>query len=144
MKILENNKEYDVSVKENGDKFWYHKGKLHREAGPAIELASGARVWYFEGQKINAKGPKEFAQEIQKIKTASIKKYYDVKVECMIPATLVYRVLASTPEEALLKTKSLQPNNVQHKLIGRKEIKVMVYDAGSTIIRFVKNLLGHI
>jgi hypothetical protein len=39
----------------------------------------------------------------------------------------------------LIKGKS--PNGVQHKLIGRKELKVLVYDAGSTMIKFIKKLL---
>lgn len=142
MKILENDKEYEVSVKENGDKFWYHKGKLHREAGPAIELASGARVWYFEGQKVNAHGPKEFAKEILRIKTASQKKYYDVKVESLVPAILIYKVLAANPEEAFYKIKHIHPNHIQYKVHNRKDIKATVYDAGSNLIKFVKNILG--
>lgn len=68
------------------------------------------------------------------------KYYYDVKVECMLPATLVYRVHAETPEQASQMIRSLTPNSVKHKLIGRKEIKLAVYDAGSSMIRLMKNL----
>lgn len=70
------------------------------------------------------------------------KKYYDVKVECMLPATLTYRVLAEDADEAAKMIKNLSPNQIKHKLIGRKEFKISVYDSGSSIIRFVKNLLG--
>ena len=70
------------------------------------------------------------------------KYYYDVKVECMLPATLTYRVHAETPEQAAKMIKGLVPNSVKHKLIGRIEIKLMVYDAGSTMIKLIKNLLG--
>ena len=70
------------------------------------------------------------------------KKYYDVRIECLLPATLTYRVLAEDAEQAASMIKSLQPNQVKHKLIGRKELKVLVYDSGSTIIRYVKNLFG--
>lgn len=72
------------------------------------------------------------------------KKYYDVKVECMLPATITYRVLAEDPEQAIAMTKGMPPVNVRHKLPGRKELKVAVYDAGSTMIRLVKNLLRHV
>lgn len=70
------------------------------------------------------------------------KKYYDVRVECLLPATLTYRVLAEDPNKAAEMIKNLQPNQVKHKLIGRKELKLSVYDSGSTIIRFVKNIFG--
>ncbi len=70
------------------------------------------------------------------------KKYYEVKVECTLPATVTYRILAETPEQALDMIKGKQPNGVKHRLAGRKDIKVMVYDSGSTIVRLVKNLLG--
>ena len=70
------------------------------------------------------------------------KKYFDVKVECLLPATLTYRVLAEDAEQAVLLIKSATPNHVKHKLIGRKELKILVYDSGSTIIRFMKNLFG--
>jgi hypothetical protein len=70
------------------------------------------------------------------------KKYFDVKVECMLPATLIYKILAEDAEEASLLIKNKQPNYVHHKLIGRKEIKLTVYDAGSNMIRFIKRLLS--
>lgn len=70
------------------------------------------------------------------------KHYYDVKVECMLPATLTYRVLAETPQQASEMIKNISPTTVKHKLIGRKEKKLSVYDAGSNMIKFVKNLFG--
>ena len=36
---------------------WRHNGKLHREDGPAIELASGSEVWYLNGQLHREDGP---------------------------------------------------------------------------------------
>jgi hypothetical protein len=68
------------------------------------------------------------------------KRYYDVKVECMLPATLTYRVLAETPEQAADLIKGLQPNGVVHKLIGRKEIALRVYGAGSAMMHFMRKL----
>jgi len=32
-----------------GNKFWYKRGKLHREDGPAIEFANGHKAWYRNG-----------------------------------------------------------------------------------------------
>lgn len=70
------------------------------------------------------------------------KLYYDVKVECMLPATVTYRVLAETPEQAAELIKGMSPIGVKHRLIGKKDIKLSVYDAGSTMLRWMKNLLG--
>jgi hypothetical protein len=69
------------------------------------------------------------------------KSYYDVKLECLLPATLTYRVLAEDSNQAAEMIKKMQPNSVKYKLIGKKEIKLIVYDAGSSLIRFVKNIL---
>lgn len=68
--------------------------------------------------------------------------YFDVKVETMLPATLTYRVLAEDAQQASEKIRTLQPNSVHHRLIGRRDNKLTVYDAGSTMIKFVKKLLG--
>jgi UDP-N-acetylmuramyl pentapeptide synthase len=70
------------------------------------------------------------------------KLYYDVKVECMLPATVTYRVLAETPEQAAELIKGMSPIGVRHRLVGKKDIKLYVYDAGSTMLRWMKNLLG--
>jgi len=67
--------------------------------------------------------------------------YYDVKIETMLPAVLHYRILAETPEQAADKIKNIAPNAIKHKLIGRRDIKLTVYDAGCTVIRFIKNLV---
>jgi hypothetical protein len=60
----------------------------------------------------------------------------------MLPATLTYRVLAETPQQAADLVKDKSPNSVQHKLIGRKEMVMRVYDASGCVIRFMKKLLG--
>lgn len=71
-----------------------------------------------------------------------VKYYYDVKVECMLPATITYRILAETPEQAAEMIKGKSPNSVQHKLIGRRELMLKVYDSGSSMMRFMRKLLG--
>jgi hypothetical protein len=70
------------------------------------------------------------------------KYYYDVKVECMLPAVITYKVLAEDPHQAIELIRGKQPNHVTHKLIGRKELVLRVYDAGSSMMRFMKRLMG--
>lgn len=65
--------------------------------------------------------------------------YYDVKIEAMLPATLTYRILAENPQQAVDMIRGKTPNSVQHKLYGRKELILRVYDAGSSLIRLVLN-----
>ena len=48
--------EYIVKV-EDGDRFWYFNGQLHREDGPAIEQANGFRSWYVNGKLHREDGP---------------------------------------------------------------------------------------
>jgi hypothetical protein len=35
----------------SGTKLYYHKGKLHRINGPAVEYANGFKAWYFNGER---------------------------------------------------------------------------------------------
>lgn len=79
------------------------------------------------------------AQKIAEIKP---KIYYDVKIETMLPATITFKVLAEDPEQAILLTKHMAPSGVQHKLAGRKDKKVTVYNMGSSMVRLVKRLTG--
>jgi hypothetical protein len=79
-------------------------------------------------------------KEAKKVDKPKPKFYYDVKVECMLPATLTYRVFAEDPNQASIMIKGLHPTSVKHRLIGRKEMKLAVYDAGCSMIRLVKNL----
>ena len=82
------------------------------------------------------------AQKLPQSPPIKPKFYYDVKVESMIPATLTFRVLAETPEEAAGLIRGMNPTSVKHRLLGRKDLKLSVYDAGSTMMRWMKNLLG--
>ena len=70
------------------------------------------------------------------------KQYYDVRVECMLPATVTYRVLADDPQQAAELIKGQSPISVKHRLIGKKDLKLTVYNAGSTMIQWMKNLFG--
>jgi len=44
-------------IDENGTKYWYLNGKLHREDGPAIEYSSGRKFWYINGKLHRTDGP---------------------------------------------------------------------------------------
>ena|ERR1035441_10394596 len=87
---------------------------------------------------------KELEKELEKQASMAVKPkyYYDVKVECMLPATLTYRILAEDPRQAADLIKGKSPNTVQHKLIGRKELHLKVFDAGGSMMRFMKKILG--
>ena len=70
------------------------------------------------------------------------KLYYDVKVECMLPAVVTYRVLAEDPQQAAELIRGMSPIGVKHRLVGKRDIKLSVYDAGSSMLRWAKSLLG--
>jgi hypothetical protein len=49
--------EYTVKVQDNGDRYWWLNGKLHREDGPSVEYANGTREWYLNGKLHREDGP---------------------------------------------------------------------------------------
>lgn len=65
------------------------------------------------------------------------KSYYDVKVECTLPALLLFRVYAQDEEDAAQLVKHLKPNSVSYDLTKRKDLKLTIYDAGCSIIKFL-------
>ena len=93
-------------------------------------------------KELKDKRKKELLKKEAEKKTIKPKFYYDVKIECMIPATLTYRILAEDAHQALALIKGKSPNSVQHKLIGRKELVAKVYNSGSAMLQFMKKLLG--
>ena len=42
--------EYTVRVWNDGNKFWYLNGKMHREDGPALEYPDGGKRWYLNNR----------------------------------------------------------------------------------------------
>ena len=46
-----------LRIDEDGDKFWYLNGKLHRLDGPAAITAAGSKWWYKNGKKHREDGP---------------------------------------------------------------------------------------
>ena len=52
----------EVVKHKDGSKYWYRNGHLHRNNGPAVELASGSKFWYVHGLLHRESGPAvEFA-----------------------------------------------------------------------------------
>ena len=41
----------------SGDRIWYLNGELHRVDGPAIERSDGYRAWYLNGERHRVDGP---------------------------------------------------------------------------------------
>ena len=60
-----NYKEYTVKVYNDGTKYWYLNGNLHREDGPAIEYPDGYKEWYLNGKEYTEA---QWKKEIVKIK----------------------------------------------------------------------------
>ena len=50
---------YKVRVFDNGTKYWYFEGQLHREDGPAAEYADGTKYWFLEGKVMTEEAWKE-------------------------------------------------------------------------------------
>jgi len=46
---------YTVTVDEYKNKHWYLNGSPHREDGPAVEYADGAKRWYLNGEQLTEK-----------------------------------------------------------------------------------------
>jgi hypothetical protein len=123
----------------------FDKAKAQIEALFKVKMAEAeTKEQETEKKNLVAKAKAERTHALKEL-TAALPKpkyYYDVKVECMLPATLTYRVLAEDAQQAAELIKGKSPNSVQHKLIGRKEMVLRVYDASSTMMRFMKKLLG--
>jgi hypothetical protein len=64
--------------------------------------------------------------------------WYDVKIEALLPATLIYRVLAENPQQAAELIKGKSPTQVQHRLAGAKNLALRIYNSGSTMLQFLK------
>ena len=54
-----------LTINADGTKCWYLHGKLHREDGPAIEVADGTKYWYFDGKQIDVQTQEQFLHMIK-------------------------------------------------------------------------------
>lgn len=73
------------------------------------------------------------------------KTYYDVKIEATLPATIIYRVLAESPEEAFEEIKNNiklhVPSSVKYNINLQKKIKATIYDAGCSVIKYMQRFV---
>lgn len=67
-------------------------------------------------------------------------KYYDVKVEALVPAIITYRILAEDEENALKLIDKSNPIHVKYELTKKKALVMKVYDAGTVLLRLIKRL----
>jgi len=74
-------------------------------------------------------------------KDKKVLKYFDVRIEGLVPATFHYKVLSESAEEAFKKidSKKEKPNHIEYKINHFKKIKCKVYELGSSMIKFIKN-----
>jgi hypothetical protein len=72
-----------------------------------------------------------------KTATPKQKKYFDVRIECLCPTTITYRVYAFDEDEAIRETKKRPPTNVRPNILQKRDIKATVNDAGSLLIKKV-------
>ncbi len=68
-------KVYRVEVDDNGDKRWFLNNELHREDGPAIELADGTKMWWLNNELLTKT---EWRKQIQKIKSPCVDKVVEI------------------------------------------------------------------
>ena len=57
MKTIDLGNGAECRIYDNGNKYWYLNGKLHRTDGPAIEYANGDKHWYLNGKCHRTDGP---------------------------------------------------------------------------------------
>ena len=50
-------KTYTVEVSDDGTKYWFINGKLHREDGPAVEHVDGTKKWCLNNKLHRKDGP---------------------------------------------------------------------------------------
>lgn len=66
------------------------------------------------------------------------KKYFDVKIEALVPGTITYRVFAENEAEALKQIDKVNPTGFKPRLAQKKLLKAAVYEAGSLLIKLTK------
>jgi hypothetical protein len=81
----------------------------------------------------------------KKLPKVPVKSYFTVKMEVMSPVVLTYRIYAESPEEAVtlaVKQSGQQMTSPPQIIWGRlKHLKATVYASGSSLVKYVKNLV---
>lgn len=67
------------------------------------------------------------------------KRYYDIKIEAMVPTTLTFRVLAEDAQQAVEMIRGKSPTGIKHRINEKRDIKLTVLEAGSNMIKLILN-----
>ena len=86
--------DYIVEVRNNGDKIWYLNDQLHREDGPAIDCASGAKYWYLNGKRVTEKEHKRMTYSLYD----TLRKKFGLLLDTVIFVALAVAVAVITLE----------------------------------------------
>lgn len=68
------------------------------------------------------------------------KQFYDVKVSVLVPAIFLYRVEAENEQEAIKNCDKLKPKNIKLEYNKKINIKALVYQAGTYMLKLSKDL----
>jgi hypothetical protein len=87
------------------------------------------------------KKKKEEAEKNKKLPPtpAKVKKHFDVRLECLVPCIVQYRIYADDEQDALQQMDKKTPSSIKPNIFRKKNIKATIYDAGSSLIRHIKN-----
>jgi hypothetical protein len=72
-------------------------------------------------------------KETKEIKT------YSIKVEALVPCSLVYTIKAETPEDALKVLDKTPPTHIQPHTQRKKMNKAVVFEKGYSTIKLTKS-----
>jgi hypothetical protein len=84
-----------------------------------------------ETTKVSKKEIEQYCKELKP-------KQYSIKLETHVPATFTYTVVATSPEEAAEMIKKMKPTNISYKLSSKRDIRSVVYEVGSALIKLIK------
>jgi len=89
-------------------------------------------------EEIKVADEKKRKEEEAKKQLPKEKKYYDIRLEALVPCTITYRIFADDEHDALAQMSKKSPSGVRPNVAKKRDIKAVVYDAGSSIVRFAK------
>ena len=94
-------------------------------------------------EEIKAAEEKKKQEELNKKNKVQpkVKKWFDIKLECLTPTTITYRILADDEQDALKQMDKKTPTSIKPNIFKRKNLKATVYDGGSSLIRFIKSFV---
>jgi hypothetical protein len=91
-------------------------------------------------EDLSAEDKKKLEKQLKLVDEVLKPKYYTVVIEVTIPATVKYKVLAQTPEEALEKAKKMAPTDISKKVGLLKRISAKVMKYGTLFVELTKSL----